>query len=370
MRPAERFEELFGGSPAGTWAAPGRVNLIGEHTDYNDGFVLPIALDRRARVSVRLRDDSTVRLASVQRDGTVATAHVEHLRTGGDDDWSAYVLGVAWALDERGLRPPGFDLLLDSDVPVGAGLSSSAAVETATALALIDLMDVAMEPLDLALLCHRAETGFVGAPVGVMDQVVSACARPGHALLLDCRSLEVTHVPFDPSALGCELLVVDTGSAHENNDGAYAERRTSCERVAAELGLAALRDAEPEQVADRPRARHVVNECNRVLSAVEALRTHDAAALGELMLASHVSLRDDFEVSSPALDLAVEAAMSAGALGARLTGAGFGGCAIALVVPGGAPAVTDRVEKAFADQGLAPPTTFLAAAGPGATRVS
>lgn len=370
MTPARRFEALYGRPPSGTWAAPGRVNLIGEHTDYNDGFVLPIALDRTARVAVRLRDDDVIRCASVQQGDDVTTTSLGSLVSRGCGSWAAYVAGVAWALAEHGVRVSGFDLLLDSDVPVGAGLSSSAAIETATGLALAELLDAPLTRLELALVCHRAETGFVGAPVGVMDQVASACASAGHALLLDCRSLEVEHVPFRPQDWDCELLVVDTGAPHQNNDGAYAERRASCERAAADLGVKALRDASPDQVADLPRARHVVSECRRVLSAAEALRDGDAARLGQLMLASHVSLRDDFEVSSPQLDLAVTSAMGAGAHGARLTGAGFGGCAVALVPRHRSGKVAMAVADAFADRAFDPPDVFPVAAGPGATRAS
>jgi galactokinase len=359
------FAKLYGEPPAGTWSAPGRVNLIGEHTDYNDGFVLPIAIDRRASVAVRLRTDRIVRCASVQRAGVV-----EHdlgdLAPGSVDDWPAYVLGVAWALAQDGVRLPGFDLLLDSDVPVGAGLSSSAAVETATALALTELVGHELDRRELALLCHRGETGFVGAPVGVMDQMVSACAVAGSALLLDCRNLEITHVPFDLAALGCVLLVIDTRAPHRNTDGAYADRRASCEKAAAHLGLPALRDASPDQVADDPRARHVVSECARVLAAAAALSRGAVEELGALMLASHRSLRDDFEVSCTELDLAVDAAMRVGARGARLTGAGFGGAAIALVPTELAATVSTCVRGAFADQRLAEPDIFAVSAGPGA----
>jgi galactokinase len=363
------FTELFGDAPQGIWSGPGRVNLIGEHTDYNDGFVLPFAIDRSAKAAVRLRPAGIVRCASRQRGSVPVVTSLDDLVPGSVTGWPSYVLGVAWALLERGVELSGFDLLLDSDVPIGAGLSSSAAMETATALALTELVGADVDCKTLARICHRAETAFVGAPVGVMDQVVSACAMAGSALLLDCRSLDAEQVPFDPTALDCELLVIDTRASHSNTDGAYAERRASCESTAVALGLRALRDASYEQVADARRARHVVSECQRVLDTVEALKVGDAAAVGALLLASHVSLRDDFEVSCPELDVAVDAAMAAGAHGARLTGAGFGGCAIALVPTAGADDVAQGVRAAFAQRGFDRPDIFTVSAGPGATRL-
>jgi galactokinase len=362
------FAELFGELPSGVWSGPGRVNLIGEHTDYNDGFVLPIAIDRRASVAVRLRADRLVQCASRQRASTPVVTSLGDLHPGSVTGWPAYVLGVAWALMADGVDLPGFDLLLDSDVPIGAGLSSSAAIETATALALSDLVGALYDRTTLALTCHRAETTFVGAPVGVMDQMVSACATPGMAMLLDCRSLETTDVPFDPTTLGAELLVIVTGAGHQNNDGAYAERRAACETAAAQLGLRALREASYDEVAHLPRARHVVSECARVLAMVDALKATDAVAVGSLIQASHVSLRDDFEVSCPELDVAVESALSAGAHGARLTGAGFGGSAITLVPAGSAPDVARTVQEQFAARGFSRPEIFAVTAGPGADR--
>ncbi len=353
-----RFEDLYGRRPAGIWGAPGRVNLIGDHTDYNDGFVLPFALDRRAYAAVALRTDDVVRCASLQRNGEVVATSLGELARGTGTSWASYVLGVAWALAERGVETSGFDLLLDSQVPVGAGLSSSAAVETATVLALTELLGTSLQPLDLALVAHRAETAFVGAPVGVMDQVASACAVDGHALLLDCRSLEMTHVAFSPERLGCALLVIDTRVKHQNTDGAYAERRAACLRAAAELGLDALRDAAPEQVVDRPRARHVVSECARVLAAADALDAHDAESLGRLMLGSHASLRDDFEVSTPELDAFVETTRENGSLGARLTGGGFGGCAIVLLPAPETEALEASVRRKFHDERFEEPAFY------------
>ncbi len=342
----EAFADLFSRPSAGVWRAPGRVNLIGEHLDYNDGLVLPFAIDRSAIVTAAARSDRRIRVASVQQDDIVEADLDTYLA----DGWASYVVGVAWALDEQGIDLPGFDLLIDSDIPLGAGLSSSAGLETATALALTHLAGVDLAPLDLALVCHRAETGFVGAPVGVMDQVASACATAEHALLLDCRSLELTQVPL--TVPGCVLLVIDTRVRHDNTDGGYAERRASCERAAELLGVKALRDVTSLEGFDLPqpelrRARHVVTEIARVRGAVEALRAGDTASLGALMQASHRSLRDDFEVSCPELDLCVNAATGAGALGARLTGAGFGGCVIALVPEHLVAEVTAAVHRAF-----------------------
>jgi galactokinase len=350
---AEAFAGLFGHEAVGVWSAPGRVNLIGEHLDYNDGLVLPFAIDRSAIVAAAPRSDRLVRIASVQQDDLVEADLDDLVGVG----WASYVVGVAWALDEHGVDLPGFDLLVDSDIPLGAGLSSSAGLEIATALALTHLAGVELAPLDLALVCHRAETGFVGAPVGVMDQVVSACATEDHALLLDCRSLETTQVPL--AVPGCELLVIDTRVRHDNTDGGYAERRASCERAAKLLGVKALRDVTSLEGSELPatelrRARHVVSEIARVRGAVDALRAGDTVALGAHMQASHRSLRDDFEVSCLELDLCVDAALAAGALGARLTGAGFGGCVIALVPEHLVADVTAAVHRAFGPTQLEP----------------
>ena len=348
------------------WDGPGRVNLIGEHTDYNQGFVLPFAIERRARVSLRLRDDHVIRCASRQRGDEIETASGHDLQPGTRGGWVSYVLGVTWALG----ADVGFDLLVDSDVPIGAGLSSSAALEAATAIALNDLLELGRTPAQLAMACHAAETEFVGAPVGVMDQLVSLGAVEGHALLIDCRSLQVEPVPLNLSELDCALVVLDTGVAHENTDGAYAERRAACEKAAADLGVPALRDASAEEVADRPWARHVVTENARVLAAVDALQARDPHRLGALMTASHTSLRNDFAVSSQQLDIAVDAAVAGGAHGAKLTGAGFGGSVIALVPADRTSRVTAVVERALAAAGFAAPKSFSVTPGPGAARVA
>jgi galactokinase len=321
---SEEFRRWAGREPAQIWAAPGRVNLIGEHTDYNGGFVLPIAIDRFTTVAAGADDDDVLRCHS--------------LEVADDSGWTKYVDGVVQALAAEGVRVGGADVLVTSTVPTGAGLSSSAALEVGTAAALSALAGSELEPRRLAQVAYRAETEFVGVPVGIMDQTVVAAAQQGHAVFLDTRSLDIEHVPFDPSSAGLHVVVVDSGVRRALDDGRYAERRKECEAAAAALGVDQLRDATLEQVENAPmdhklkcRARHVVTEDERVLRAVDLLRARDLTGLGPLLLASHASLRDDFEVSIPELDRVVDVAMARGAVGARMTGGGFGGCAIALV---------------------------------------
>jgi galactokinase len=321
---SEQFRLWAGDEPAQVWTAPGRVNLIGEHTDYNGGFVLPVAIDRFTTVAAGPRDDGVVRARSLQLDD--------------DAGWTVYVDGVVRALADEGVHVGGANVLVDSNVPAGAGLSSSAALEVAAAAALAAMAGARLELRQLAAVAYRAETEFVGVPVGIMDQTVVAVATEGHALFLDTRSLAVEHVPFNPAAHGLHLLVIDSGVRRRLNDGRYAERRKECEAAAAALGVPELRDATLSDVEAaaidetlRRRARHVVSENGRVLQAVELLRAGDLHALGPLLLTSHASLRHDFEVSSPELDQIVEDAVRRGAVGARMTGAGFGGCALALV---------------------------------------
>jgi galactokinase len=353
----EAFTRWAGRAPQHVWAAPGRVNLIGEHTDYSGGFVLPFAIDRRTTVAVAARDDDELKCRSVQ--------------LGDDGDWAAYVRGVVSALEAAGIHVPGADVLVDSDVPVGAGLSSSAALEVAAAAALAALAGASPAQDELAAVAHRAESEFVGVPVGVMDQTVVAKAQAGHALFLDTRSLESEQVPFDPAAHGLSVVVIDSGVRHHLDDGRYAERRRETEAAAEAIGVPTLRDAtldDIEQAKDlddtlRRRARHVVSENARVLEAVELLRAGSVEALGPLLLASHASLRDDFEVSVPALDDAVTTAMANGAVGARMTGGGFGGCALALVPD----QAREAVERAFGASAFAvrPVDGVRAAAGMG-----
>ncbi|MGW2253979.1 galactokinase [Kitasatospora sp. NPDC001660] len=374
---ATDFEAVHGARPAGVWAAPGRVNLIGEHTDYNDGFVLPIALPHTTRVTARRREDGRLRLFSAQGDGTVTDLSLAGLAPGVVASWAAYPAGVFWALTEAGHAVGGADLFVDSDVPTGAGLSSSAALECATAVALNDLYDLGLTAPELAVLAQRAENAFVGVPCGVMDQMASACCADGAALFLDTRTLEQRHVPFDLAAAGLRLLVIDTRVKHDLGDGAYAALRAGCEHAAELLGLPALRDLPAADLAPaldllpgelRPLVRHVVTENERVLETVEHLDGGRIAELGPVLTAGHASLRDDFKVSCPETDLAVAAAVAAGALGARMTGGGFGGSVIALVEAGRVAEVSEAVEAAFRSAGFAAPVTFTAVPSAGARR--
>ncbi|MFH9352147.1 galactokinase [Kitasatospora sp. NPDC017646] len=376
---ATDFEAVHGARPSGVWAAPGRVNLIGEHTDYNDGFVLPIALPHTTRVSARRRTDGRLRLYSAQGDGTVTDLALEGLAPGAVASWASYPAGVFWALAEAGHPVGGADLFVDSDVPSGAGLSSSAALECATAAALNDLYELGLTAPELALVAQRAENAFVGVPCGVMDQMASACCTDGTALFLDTRTLEQRHVPLDLTAAGLRLLVIDTRVKHDLGDGAYAALRAGCERAAGLLGLPALRDLPAADLAPaldrlpgelRPLVRHVVTENGRVLETIDHLGRGELAALGPVLTAGHASLRDDFRVSCAETDLAVEAAVAAGALGARMTGGGFGGSVIALVGAADRAAVFEAVRSAFRSAGFTAPATFTAVPSAGARRVA
>jgi galactokinase len=377
-RVAAAFRERTGRDPEGVWAAPGRVNLIGEHTDYNDGFVLPAAIDRLVRVAAGRSGGGRLRLWSLQA-GPPADLALAEVGPGRVDGWAAYPAGVAWALGTAGVEVGGADLVVDGDVPAGSGLSSSAALECATATALADLHGAGLDRPALAALARRAENEVVGVPSGVMDQMVSMLGRAGHALFLDTRSLESEQVPLALEAAGLRLVVVDTRAGHRLVDGAYADRRAACQAAAATLGVAALRDATIDRVEAAAealgdpglrRARHVVTENARVLAAVELLRAGDLDRLGPLLAASHASLRDDYEVSSPELDTAVDAAVEAGAVGARMTGAGFGGSAIALVPADLVGRVADRVGRAFAVAGFGPPEVATVTPSDGARRLA
>jgi len=375
---------LTGAEPDGVWSAPGRANLIGEHTDYNDGFVLPFAIDRRTVAAVRVRDDRRIRVAStfdaepVEID--LADLAVTEFPRDAVPEWAAYPLGVAWALLATGVVDPvGVDIAFASDVPVGAGLSSSAAIEGATASALRDVWDLDLDATGLARIGRRAENEAVGAPTGIMDQMASMLGRRDAAIFIDCRSLEGTPVDLGFADAGLELLVIDTRVAHAHSTGGYGDRRAACERGAAALGVKALRDLSPadlerarELLDDTTyrRVRHVVTEDQRVLDTVRILHEDGPLAIGDLLVASHVSLRDDFEVSCPELDTAVDAALAGGAIGARMTGGGFGGSAIALVRREDADAVSESVTHAFADSGFAEPGIFVVEPSEGARRDS
>jgi galactokinase len=374
---AAAFAERAGRDPDGIWAAPGRVNLIGEHTDYNDGFVLPVAVDRQVLAAAARRDDGRVRCWSLQEQAA-AEVDLAEVGPGRVDGWAAYPLGVAWSLRQAGVPVAGADLLVDGDVPAGAGLSSSAALECAVAIALAELHGGAPDGRELALAARRAEVEVVGVPCGVMDQMVAVLGRAGHALFLDTRSLEVEQVPVDFAGAGLRLLVIDTGVQHRLVEGGYADRRAACEAAARALGVPALRDVTPEQVEAAAellgepgarRARHVVTENARVLAAVELLRAGSLDRLGPLLAASHASLAGDLEVSSPELDAAVAAAVRAGALGARMTGAGFGGSALALVPAGRVEPVAGAVAAAFDAAAFAAPRVYEVHTADGARRL-
>jgi len=375
--PTERwFGDWFGGRPEQMWLAPGRANLIGEHTDYNQGWVLPFALNLGVTVAVGRRGDGMLAIRSRQAPGAPADLPLAALAPGAVTGWAAYPAGVAWALREAG-HPlaGGASLAIDSDLPQGAGLSSSAALECAAALALNGLHGLDLPRPQLATLAQRAENDFVGVPSGIMDQSASLLSRAGHALLLDCRTGVTADVPLDPAAAGLALLIVDTGARHALGDGRYAQRRSECEQAAALLGVASLRDvtspADLGRLDDpvlRRRARHVVTENARVGQTVALLTGGDLAGVGGLLHASHASLRDDFEVSWPEADVAVDAAMAAGALGARMMGGGVGGSALALV-PAGQRAVGAAITAEFARRGWPPPAFFPAVPSAGAFRL-
>jgi galactokinase len=367
------FRDLYRRDAEVAWRSPGRVNLIGEHTDYNDGFVLPLALTSGTEVLAARRDDRVLRVSSAQRRDQPVEIALDRLAPGSVDGWAAYVAGTAWALAERGVDVPGADLLVDGSVPRGAGLSSSASLECAVAGALLALAGADLPLRDIALLAQRAENDFVGMPCGVMDQFASTHARAGHLLLLDTRSLEVRHISFDLAGDGLTLLVVDTKAPHQLVDGEYAARRASCEEAARLLGVPALRDvvdldsalADLDDDVLRRRVRHVVTENGRVLDVVDLLESGEVRAIGPLMTASHVSLRDDYEVSCRELDLVVDTALAAGALGARMTGGGFGGSAIALVESASVEHVRGQILSAFRTAGLTEPAFVDAEPGDG-----
>ncbi|MFJ3840401.1 galactokinase [Streptomyces sp. NPDC054904] len=375
----EVFRRIYGASPEGIWAAPGRVNLIGEHTDYNDGFALPIALTQNTLVAARKRQDGRLRLHSAQGDGPVIDLHVDRLTPGAVTTWGAYPAGVVWALREAGHRFGGADLHIDSTVPTGAGLSSSAALECAVAFAYNDLYGLGLSPPALALIGQRAENGFAGVPCGAMDQLASACCTAGAALHLDIRAGTHQQVPFDPGAQGMSLLVVDTRVKHDLGDGAYAALRAGCERAARLLGLTALRDLTP---ADLPRAtralpahlvplvRHVVTENARVTEAVSLLRAGHLAALGPILTDGHASLRDDFRISCAESDLVVNTALAHGALGARMTGGGFGGSVIVLAEEARVEVIGAAVIAAFPAAGYQAPYLFPVSPAEGARRIA
>jgi galactokinase len=352
------FSTIFAARPQRVARAPGRVNLIGEHTDYNDGFVLPIAIERQTVALAAARPGRTVRLASLQQPGEPVAVNLDGPQAPGAVKWANYPKGVLAGLLERGVKLIGADILFDSDVPLGGGLSSSASLEVATALALCAVSGAPVPPpRELALLCQQAEHRFANSPCGIMDQSISVMGQPGRALLLDCRDGRTSQIPFeDPRYV---LLVADTQVKHSISDGGYAARRDQCRSAADKLRLPSLRDATPQMLAaaqaagtvagkELMRARHVVGEIDRTLRAVEALSTGQYGRFGQLMYASHASLKTDYEVSCEELDAVVDiAAAQSGTLGARMTGGGFGGCAIVLASAARAAAVQSAVQEGF-----------------------
>ncbi|MFE0451956.1 galactokinase [Streptomyces sp. NPDC058914] len=376
----DAFVTLYGAEPEGVWSAPGRVNLIGEHTDYNDGFVMPFALPHTAVAAVSRREDGRLRLHSADVEGGVVDLALDDLAPASDRAWTAYPAGVVWALREAGHPVTGADVHLASTVPSGAGLSSSAALEVVVALALNDLYDLGLQRWQLARLCQRAENVYVGAPTGIMDQTASACCEAGHALFLDTRDLSQKQIPLDLAAEGMRLLVVDTQVKHAHSDGEYGKRRAGCEKGAALLGVDALRDipyadldAALERLGDeeeiRRLVRHVVTEDERVERVVSLLEEGDTRAVGPVLTQGHASLRDDFRISCPELDLVVDTALASGALGARMTGGGFGGSAIVLVEDADVDTVTKAVVEAFAAADFTSPRVFEAVPSAGARRL-
>lgn len=355
--------------------APGRVNVIGEHTDYNSGFVLPFALENGVFVAASLRRDNCVEVSSRQ-----LGAHSFDL-----DDLSKAIGGLSHAgaaiqaAQEECPGLVGMNLVVDSSLPIGSGLSSSAAFVCALILAATELTGVSLGPEAIAIAARRAETNGVGVPVGVMDPMVSMCGKPEHALFLDCLTMEMEHIPFRVSAGNSPaVLVIDTRTPRRLEGGEYGDRRRACQNAAVALGVKTLREATLETLREcsgslndqeRQRARHVITENTRVLTAVATMRGDDFEALGELLSESHRSLADDFEVSIPELDVAVETAVDAGAFGARMTGAGFGGCAIALVPVQRTQEVEAAVRSAFRERGFDTPQFLRARPSAGAHRV-
>lgn len=364
-----------------SWRSPGRVNLIGEHTDYNDGFCLPLAIAQGCTATVAELDDPVLEVTSAQMPGPVEIP-LGDLAPGclaKGDAWAGYAAGVVWALRERGHDLAGLSISLDSDVPAGAGLSSSAALSCSVAGAINDLGSTGLSRSELVSVARQAENDFVGAPTGGMDQLASVFCRAGNVLLCDMRSLDVENVPFDLAAAGLTLLVTDTKASHQLTDGAYGERRASCEQAARELGVPALRDVSVAELDEalstlssdqlRKRARHVITENDRTLTCADLLRRGAIREIGPLLTASHASMRDDFENSVPEVDLAVEVMLAFEAYGARMTGGGFGGCVIGLFEPRQARAAVVALDGAFGGRGYHPPVSFTVLPGDGLHRL-
>ncbi|HLN79338.1 MAG TPA: galactokinase [Nocardioidaceae bacterium] len=379
-RLTEAFKERRGSGPSVVAVAPGRVNLIGEHLDYNGGRCLPLALPHATYAALAPREDRILSVTSLQV-GDTEEIDLDGLRPGVVSGWTAYVAGVVWALEQEGWKLPGLDVVVDSRVPIGSGLSSSAALECSVAVGLLSLVDVGdTDEVRRRLVdaCIRAEAEMAGAPTGGMDQSVALLAQADHGLLLDFSDGSSEQVPWSPAAHDLRLLVVDTRVSHTLTDGGYASRRSDCEAAAALLGVEKLREVQgrPEVLDALPdprvrrRAKHVLSEMDRVDAAVSALREGDVPALQPLLDASHSSLRDDFEVSCPELDLVVDTCREHGAHGARMTGGGFGGSALALLPSDRVEEAAAAVTEAFASCGWAEPGFLLAPASAGARLLS
>jgi galactokinase len=373
------FQATYGAPATGLWSAPGRVNLIGEHTDYNHGFVLPFAIDRRTWCAVGAGSGRELKVTSTL---TCDSSHInlDDLTPERFEGWSAYVFGVIWALGQHGVdlsNRGGLNLAFASTVPLGAGLSSSAAIECSVAVAINDLWDLRLSPEELAQVCQLAENKAVGAPTGIMDQTASLLGKPGQAVLLDCDSYRSELIPLRLGEAGLAVLVIDSQISHAHATGGYADRRASCERAAQELGVTTLREVTTKTLTGARsvldpetfrRVRHIVTENARVLETAHTLEKEGAQAIGSILSQSHASMRDDFEISVPELDLAVETALHHGAVGARMTGGGFGGAAIALTPSDQIDVVGYQIMKAFADAGYLAPVLFTVAPAEGARR--
>ncbi len=368
---ASKFQEIFGKAPEIIASAPGRVNLIGEHVDFLDGFVLPFAISNATTVAIARNTENKIRCASSQKKGAVSTIDCANIAPKSGEAWTRYPIGVLWSLE----IDSGLDILVDGQVPLGAGLSSSAALECAVATAMNEIFNLGLTLPELARAAQRAENIYVGMPCGIMDQSVSLMATQGNALLLDTRDLSIEQIPFDIAPLGLELLVIDTQVHHALVDGGYAERRASCEKAISDLGITSLRDitiadfvARKSELDEKTylRAFHGVTEMKRVLDAVSLLKAGDFVGFGEIVTAAHISLRDNYTVSCPELNLAVDTALKFGAIGSRMIGGGFGGSAIALIKAKDSELIKNEIKSAFMAARYKSPRFFSALPSSGA----
>lgn len=372
MQPlASKFQELFGSNPDIIASAPGRVNLIGEHVDFLDGFVLPFAISDVTTVAIAKNSSGKIRTASIQKKGAISTVESAELKPKSGEAWTRYPVGVLWALG----IDSGLDILIDGQVPLGAGLSSSAALECAVATAINELFNLGLTLPELSRAAQRAENVYVGMPCGIMDQSVSLMATEGNALLLDTRDLSTEQIPFNIAPLGLELLVIDTQVHHALVDGGYAERRASCEKAITDLNIKSLRDISIADFLSRQneldektylRAFHGVTEMKRVLDAVALLKSGDFVGFGSIVTEAHISLRDNYTVSCPELNLAVDTSLRFGALGSRMIGGGFGGSAIALIKAKDSELIKDEIKSAFMTARFKSPRFFSALPSAGA----